>query len=243
MNQASYTGNSFFRHYFDGVIGSNRLPGQLIGFICLLLPVVAHAETASGIQPLHQLHESQMYSLIQNDSIRPLVTADEQIMFLKELERSPPNWDQLHDPPGEEHGARLFDLNRNRDELREEHPLLKQQIAFIWSGILREYHEEHKGFKVVIGPKPTQTSWGIVRFKPTRLPNEMVAIPSEKAFRSLKNTIDKKRGVEIGVLFVGTLIPWESIIYGFSHDGLEQGMIMPVVQIDSVQYIVPEQIQ
>ncbi len=197
---------------------------------------MTNAEPPSGVQPLHRVSPSEIGSLIQDQSIRPLLTPQAQEAFLKELEGQPPQWDQLHDPPGEEHGARLFDLNRKRDDLREEHPLLKQRIAFVWSGLLYEYHKEHRGYKVVMGPNPTQTSWGIVRFKPTGLPHEMVAVPPPSLMRSLQETIAHGQPVEIRILFTGTLIPWESIIYGFSHDGLEQGMVMPVVQIDGVAY-------
>jgi len=211
---------------------------SLWAIVCLLIwfPSLAVAEPPSGIQPLHQLPPSQIYSLIQGDSIRPLFTAQEQEAFLHDLEKHQPEWDQLHDPPGEEHGARLFILNRKRDDLRDGHPLLNQRIAFVWSGFLREYHDDHQGFKVVMGPHPTQTTWGIVRFKPTGLPHEMVAIAPPALLTSLKDRITKDGSLEIGILFTGTLIPWESIIYGFSHDGLEQGMVMPVVQVDGVRY-------
>lgn len=199
-------------------------------------PSLIHAEPPPGIQPLQQLHNHDVHSLIRDHAVRPLLTAQEQEDFLHELEKQPPEWDQLHDPPGEEHGARLFELNRQRDDLREGHPLLNQRVAFVWSGILREYHKEHQGYKVVMGPNPTQTSWGIVRFKPTGLPNEMVALPPPSLITTLTTQIGEGKLLEIGILFTGTLIPWESIIYGFSHDGVEQGMIMPVVQIDGVQY-------
>jgi len=211
-----------------------------VAVCCFLieLPLLAKAEPPSGIQPLQQLHGSDVHSLLTDSSVRPLLTAQEQEAFLSELEKHPPQWDQLHDPPGEEQGTRLFDLNRQRDDLREGHPLLTQRIAFVWSGILREYHESLKGYKVVMGPNPTQTIWGIVRFKPTGLPNEMVAIPSPSLLHALHSQIGDGKPLEIGILFTGTLIPWESIIYGFSHDGLEQGMVMPVVQIDRVQYFI-----
>lgn len=214
---------------------------SLWAIVCLLIwfHSLANAEPPSGVQPLHQLHTSQIYSLIQGNSIQPLFTAQEQEAFLHELEEHQPEWDQLHDPPGEEHGARLFILNRMRDDLRDGHPLLNQRIAFVWSGFLREYHDGQQGFKVVMGPHPTQTTWGIVRFKPTGLPHEMIAIPPPALLTSLKDQITKDGSLEIGILFTGTLIPWESIIYGFSHDGLEQGMVMPVVQIDGVRYFFP----
>jgi len=210
----------------------------LYAALCLLpwLPLMAQAESPSGIQPLQPLNGSKVHALITDPSVRALLTAQEQEAFLIDLEKQPPEWDQLHDPPGDEHGARLFDLNRKRDDVREGHPLLNQRIAFVWSGILHEYDEGHQGYKVVMGPHPTQTTWGIVRFKPTGLPNAMVALPPPSLLHSLKTTIGEGKPLEISILFTGTLIPWESIIYGFSHDGLEQGMVMPVVQIDGVKF-------
>ena len=158
----------------DSLTSQGRGNHQL--FLCAILcflpwfSLVAQAEPPSGVQPLQPLHGSPVHSFMTDPSVRPLLIALEQEAFLIELEEQPPEWDQLHDPPGEEHGARLFDLNRKRDDLREEHPLLNQRIAFLWSGFLREYHDGHQGFTVVMGPHPTQTSWGIVRFKPTGLP-------------------------------------------------------------------------
>lgn len=215
---------------------------SLWAIVCVFisLPLLAYAEQLSGIQPLHPLHNTNIHSLITDNAIRPLFTAEEQETFLSALEKQPPDWDQLHDPPGEEHGARLFDLNRKRDDIREGHPLLTQRIAFLWSGFLREFHDKHNGYQVVIGPEFTQTSWGIVRFKPTGLPNEMIAVTTPSLRSSINHFITKGKPFEIGIVFTGTLIPWESIIYGFSHDGLEQGMILPVVQVDGVHYFFGE---
>ena len=117
------------------------------------------------------------------------------------------------------------------------HPLLNQRIAFFWDGILREFDGKHQGHKVVIGPDTTQTSWGIVRFKPISFPNEMISKPSPKFLQDIQNGIIQGKTIEIRILFTGTLIPWESIIYAFSHDELEQGIIMPVIKIDGVQYL------
>ena len=209
----------------------------LIAFIFLSLPLTTSSEPLSGIQPLRYLDTSQIYSLLKRESIRPLLTAQEQEAFLIELENVPPNWDKMHDPPEQEHGTRLFELNRKRDTIREKHPLLNQRIAFFWDGILREFDGKHQGHKVVIGPDTTQTSWGIVRFKPIDFPNEMISKPSPKFLQAIQNGLIQGQTTEIRVLFTGTLIPWESIIYAFSHDELEQGIIMPVIKIDGVQYL------
>ena len=192
------------------------------------------ADPPSGIQPLESLPHDR--ALFTGEPIRTLLTAADQERFLNELEKQPPDWNQLHDPPGEELGARLFDFNRQRDTAREGHPLLSQRVAFWWSGVLGEYQEAHRGFSVVMGPEFTQTTWGLVRFKPRQLPHEMIAVLSAAGFRTLPDRHAKGEHVAIGILFTGRLIPWESIIYAFSHDGMEQGLIMPVVQVDGVRY-------
>ena len=211
----------------------------LVLSLLLSLDCIAGAGPPSGIQPLEQLPQAQ--PLFTDASIRALFTPADQDLFLNELDKRPPDWAQLHDRPGEELGARLFDFNRQRDAAREGHPLLSQRVAFWWSGVLGEYREAHRGFTVVMGPEFTQTTWGLVRFKPVRLPNEMVAVPSAAVLRTLLERTAKGEPVEIRILFTGTLIPWESIIYAFSHDGMEQGLVMPVVQVDGVRYFQPEQ--
>ena len=196
---------------------------------------VLGGNSLSGIAPLIQLSDKSIYSLIEPD-VRPLLIPHELESFLYELESSPPSWQHLHDHEGEETGDRLFTFNRQRDEAREDHALLKQRIAFLWSGILRQYLSDHQGFTVAIGPELTSTKWGIVRFKPMGLPNEMVAIPPPALHSCLQTQLNAGEQVEIIILFTGRLIPNESIMYGFSHDNPNQGMILPVVQVDRVQY-------
>ena len=204
--------------------------------LVLALDCFAGVDPPLGIQPLETLPPSDAHVLFIDASIRSLFTSAEQEAFLNELEKQPPDWDHLHDRPGEELGSRLFDFNRQRDAARDGHPLLTQRVAFWWSGSLGDYRVTHQGLTVVMGPEFTQTSWGLVRFKPLRLPHEMVAVPSPALLRALQERIEKREPLEIKILFTGTLIPWESIIYAFSHDGSEQGLIMPVVQIEGVRY-------
>jgi len=205
------------------------LPALFLG-----LSLECLADPPSGIQPLESLPQNR--ALFTDESMRALLTPADQELFLDELDKQPPDWDQLHDPPGEELGARLFDFNRQRDAAREGHQLLNRQVAFWWLGVLGEYREAHQGFTVIMGPEITQTTWGLVRFKPLRLPHEMVAVPSADRLPALRRRRVRGEPVEIGILFTGRLIPWESIIYAFSHDGEEQGMIIPVVQVDGVRY-------
>lgn len=206
----------------------------LVFSLVLSIECIAGADPPSGIQPLEPLPHAR--ALFSDTSVRPLLTPADQELFLNELEKQPPDWDQLHDPPGEELGTKLFDFNRQRDASREGHPLLSRRVAFWWSGVLGEYQDAHRGFTVVMGPEFTKTTWGLVRFKPLQLPHGMVAIPSAAGLRTLRDRRAKGKPVEIGILFTGTLLPWESIIYAFSHDGMNQGLIMPVVQVDGVRY-------
>ncbi len=204
-----------------------------LGF--LIIPVWTYAEPPSGVAVLRS-SSSTMLNTVVPANTRPLVTPIEQETFLMELEGTPPKWDTLHNQPGEEHGERLFALNRSHDEKRIDHPLLKQRLAFLWSGILRNFDSEHQGYTVAMGPELTPTTWGIIRFKPVGLPNYMIAIPSKNLLPRLKTKVSTGEQVEISILFIGTLVPNESIMYGFSHDIQEKGMIMPFVQIEEVQY-------
>ncbi len=196
----------------------------------------ALADPSPGIQPLEPFPQSDSLPMIADPAVRPLLTPTDQEHFLNELDEQPPDWGQLSDRSGEELGSRLFAFNRQRDAAREGHPLLSQRVAFWWSGILGEYRNAHRGFTVVMGPEFTRTTWGLVRFKPEQLPNEMIAVPSAAVLRRIRDQRAGGEPVSIGILLTGTLIPWESIIYAFSHDGQDQGLIMPVVRIEAVRY-------
>ena len=198
--------------------------------------VYGHPSTVSGIQPLIPLKEQSLHQLIP-PNIRPLLTPEEQERFLQELEGFPPEWHALRNPDHLEQSERLFKLNRERDEARLVHKnLLQQPIAFLWSGMLRNYMPEYQGFSLALGPELTSTSWGIVRFKPMGLPDYLVAIPGRETAGQLLLQQQHGKLSEIVILFIGTLIADESLIYGFSHDGKQNGMIMPVVQIAGVKY-------
>ena len=210
------------------------------GFLAILfsfwfVPTIGFTEPPSGIAPLKVLSNTTIKASIP-PGIRTLITPLEQQNFFRQLEGSPPNWLALHNQPGEEHGERIFSFNRTRDEEREDHPLLKQRIAFLWSGVLRKHQTDLQGFTVAMGPVLTQTAWGIVRFKPVGLPNEMIAVPPSNLLPKLKAKVANQEEVEIVILFVGKFVPNESLMYAFSHDGSEEGMIMPFVQIETVHY-------
>ena len=191
---------------------------------------------ANGIQPLVNLEQQPLHQLIPMN-IRPLLLPQEQEQFLQELEGRPPNWQAFLDLDLPEQSERLFQLNRARDEARLTHQnTLQQPIAFLWAGLLRRYLPEYHGFLVALGPEFTSTSWGIIRFKPMGLPDDLVAVPSPESAKQLLVRQQNGEPIEIGVLFFGTLVADEALIYSFSHDQKEDGMIMPVVQIEDVRY-------
>lgn len=199
------------------------------------VPLSRAEEIPSGIKKLHQLANHEAFTLVPPKA-RALLTPTDQELFLKELEKEVPDWSRLKDQPNEEMGERLFAFNRERDSKRVNHTLLKQPIAFLWSGLLRQYVREHQGFSIAIGPEITATAWGMVRFKPVRLPQELIAIPSPSLRADVQRQLAQGDHVEIKILFTGHLIPDESIIYAFSHDDPDLGMIIPVVQVEDVRY-------
>ncbi|MCA9472190.1 MAG: hypothetical protein MRJ96_15400 [Nitrospirales bacterium] len=202
-----------------------------------LLPSHLIAGSSLGVNILLDRTSGNGEKLIYG-SARPLFSQNDQEAFMTELEQTPPDWDMLHDHPGEEQGHRLFQFNRNRDKKRAGHPLLQQRVAFYWSGILRQYVDELKGFRVAIGPIHTQTSWGIVRFKPVNIPSEMVAIPTHKEMSDdLQERLTKGSEIDVVILLTGRLVPDESLMYAFSHENSHQGMVLPFVRIDNIQYI------
>ncbi|RMH31542.1 MAG: hypothetical protein D6690_15455 [Nitrospirae bacterium] len=213
-----------------------------VGLICLICgpraPVPVFATEPSGIGPLIVLDRTP-HSLIDRET-RSLLTPAEIEQFLVELERTPPDWAQLRDQPGEERGSRLFTFNRKRDRARLKRPThLAQRVAFRWGGFLSRFSEEHGGFFVAIGPEFIRTQWGIIRFKPVGLPQEMIAMTSKAQRGRLLERLERGEPIEIGILFIGRLVPDESIIYAFDHDDPEQGLLMPVVQIEAVKYFLP----
>jgi hypothetical protein len=65
-----------------------------------------------------------------------------------------------------------------------------------------------------------------------------LAIPSLESAKQIRSQQQKGGQIAIGVLFFGTLVADESLIYGFSHDQEGDGMILPVVQIEDVRYFI-----
>ncbi len=220
---------------------------HIIGCVVVLLLSCQHAsglshaqsqtDTAHGVQPLVELDGQTIQDFIP-DHVQPLIVPQEIEQFLQQLESTPPDWIQLRHDDMTIQSERLFQLNRQRDTLRmDKSPLLKQPIAFLWAGLLRHYAPEFQGFTIALGPELISTSWGIVRFKPTDLPDYIVAVPSHDLRKKLLTRQEHGEHIDILVICIGTLVPDESLIYGFSHDGHHDGMILPVVSIQQLLYL------
>ena len=158
--------------------------------------------------------------------------------FFNHWKKPPPEWSQLQHPDITKQSEHLFQLNRQRDSARADKPsLLDTPIAFLWSGILRQYVPEYHGFAIALGPELTRSSWGIIRFKPINLPDYLVAIPSLALRQELLSRQEQGEQLEITVICIGVLTPDESLIYAFSHDNHKDGMILPVVSVQNMIYL------
>ena len=205
---------------------------------CIWFTPMAYGQhTPEGIRPLILLEEP-IHTVIPSGVLflNEPNTAEE---FLTKLEKHPPDWKYLFGKNVDERYDRLFDESEKRDALRVGSPNLRQPIAFIWDGFLTGVRDDKAGFGVSIGPRQIQTSWGIVRFKLTNEPREMTAMPPPKLFEILKKKRALKEEVAIMILYRGTLIPEESLMYDFltTHEG--EGMILPIVELTQVDYFLP----
>lgn len=201
-------------------------------------PLILSAEESLGIKPLHDLPLSQIQQVLPPRTDL-LVEANAIERFLHDLDGAPPDWVTLHghghDDPA--HDERLFTLNRERDARREGHAILNRVIAFAWSGVLSTYDADSGGFHVVLGPRFTKTSWGLVRFKYEDLFGNLIAIPPSTHSKRLQAEIKQGRAPDIDVVMVGRLVPEESIVYDFSHDEEGRGVVMPVVRVQEILYL------
>ena len=160
--------------------------------------------------------------------------------FFEALDGAPPDWTQLHGRHGDRHDERLFALNRERDLSRVGRPALSQRITFLWEGVLSNYVSDKGGFLVAIGPEVIATRWGQVRFKPESLPAELVAMPPLDLKESLRARVARGETVKVLVAMTGELVQNEALIYDFAHEDPSQGMIMPMVQVERIDYLLPE---
>jgi hypothetical protein len=202
--------------------------------------VYSQPASNDGVQPLLELDGQSIHDLIPA-SIQPLILSPEIEQFLHELEGAPPDWTQLRHSDITKQSERLFRFNRQRDKTRAaKNAILEKPIAFLWTGILRQYLPEYQGFFLALGPELTHTSWGIIRFKPINLPDYLVATPALDVRKQLVTQQEQGEVIEIVVVCIGTLVPDESLIYGFSHDGDHKGMILPVVSVKNILYILKD---
>ena len=157
--------------------------------------------------------------------------------FFEALDGAPPDWAELHGSYGDRHDEHLFALNRERDLSRAGRPALSQQITFLWEGVLSNYVLDKGGFGVAIGPEVIATTWGQVRFKPESFPTELLAVPLADLKESLRARIARGDNVKVLVAMTGRLVPNEALIYDFAHEDPSQGMIMPMVRVERIDYL------
>ena len=205
----------------------------------LLLNFILSAQGASipqGVRPLNLLGKKPLESFVPQGST--FLNESKSIeKFLTNLEGTPPDWKYLYGSNVDERYDRLFEEMEQRDTARIGNPSLTQRLTFIWHGNLTEYRSEHKGFGVAIGPEKIETAWGIIRFKIAEHPFEMVAVPPPDLLESFKEKRAKGGQLDIIIMFTGKLIPEESLMYDFSTEKEGVGMILPIMELDQVDYL------
>lgn len=207
-----------------------------------LLPVTVQAEDTAGVRSLRAIRLTQLQSIFPSD-VQILIERKAIEAFLIELDRTPPDWatvyGQGHNDP--DYDERLFNLNRERDALREGNLALERRVAFVWTGELSRFDLETQAYRVAIGPDFNATSWGLVRFKPEEFPGDLRVRPDKALADRIKGSLSKHEKVQVFVVMAGKPIPTESIIYDFSHDEEGAGLIMPVVRVEQVEVLVNDQ--
>jgi hypothetical protein len=217
-------------------------PVILAGLLFFACPPIGFGEETNGTRPLLTVHRNGLAAALPSDA--HLLDEPRSLeQFLEALDEAPPDWAAVygHGHHDSGHDERLFDLNRERDAKRQGKAALQRPITFLWHGELSAYDPRDGGFRVAVGPKLTPTRWGIVRFKPEDLPGNLTAIPNPSRREALRRQFEKGAKIEIAVALTGKLIPDESIVYDFSHDQEGQGLIMPVVRVERIDYFIVRQ--
>ena len=203
-----------------------------------LLAIDAWSEGVGGPGPLQFLALDDLHTILPA-STHLMVHPSAVEQFLTELDISPPDWVRVyghgHHDPG--HDDRLFELNRERDAMREGRPALSRPLAFAWTGELSRYNPEIGGFPVALGPKFMKTNWGMVRFKPEESPGNLAVTTDPFHREQFQRQLEQGQQVEIDVVMTGVLIQPESIVYDFSHDEEGLGLIMPFVHVERVDFV------
>jgi hypothetical protein len=209
----------------------------LVVVICWLAspPRPVFGEDEIGVRPLVKSERADPRSVLPQDTL----LLDDPVsieQFLGSLDHEPPDWRRVYGPDGSGHGERLFALNRERDRTRPtEGPMTL--LTFLWSGELSRYDPRSGGFSVAVGPKVVETRWGLVRFKPDRLPSNLVAVPLPSLRKTLRERVGRGERIAIDVVMTGRLVAEESVIYDFAHEEPGRGMVMPVVRIERLDYV------
>jgi hypothetical protein len=212
----------------------NKTVTLLVGLLATL-PAGALGDDVPVSRLLVFANQQALPSLLPKDT-RLLYDPAAIEKFLKALDDSPPDWGTLHGAHGDRHDERLFALNRERDRLRAGRAALAQRITFLWDGVLSHYVPDKGGFLVAIGPELIVTKWGLVRFKPENLPDELVAVPPVNLKESLRERAARGETFKVIVAMTGQLVPDESLIYDFAHEEPGQGMVMPIVRVEQIDY-------
>lgn len=207
--------------------------------IAFALPRQTWATEPGGSGPLRHVTTDELIAILPHGTtlmMRPDVIEE----FLRELDGEPPDWSGLyghgHHDPG--HDDRLFALNRQRDASRAGKPALSKRLAFAWTGTLSRYDAAVGGYPVAIGPKFIKTNWGIVRFKPEEAPGNL-SVTTDAFATHVQRALEAGQPVEIDVVMTGKLVPEESIVYDFSHDEEGVGLLMPFVNVERVDFVMP----
>lgn len=204
--------------------------------VACLAPATILADESFGVRPLRLGMAAALAALPSQAHFLFDQAPIEQ--FLAQLDGVPPDWARVygqgHHDPG--HDERLFALNRERDAQREGKEPLQWLVTFVWLGELSRFDAQEGGFRVALGPKFNITTWGEVRFKHEDLPATLVALAGGET-AGLRARLQKGEHVEVDVLMTGRLIPEESLVYDFSHEAEGRGLIMPVVRIESVEFV------
>lgn len=204
-------------------------------------PLDSRSDDTTAPHLLRTIPLTQIGSILPHDT-QLLIERNAIEAFLVELDQKPPDWAIVygrgHNDPG--HDERVFNLNRERDALRDGNPAIKRRVAFVWTGELSRFDPKAQAYTVAIGPEFNPTSWGLVRFKPEEFPGDLRVRPDNTLTDRISRSLYRGEKVHVFVVMVGKLIPDESIIYDFSHDEEGVGLIMPVVRIEQVEVLLRE---
>ena len=213
-----------------------RIVPLFVGLLAAL-PSGVFGEDSSGTRLMLVATQQELQALLPPDTtlLHDPSTIEK---FLAALDKAPPDWHALHGSSGDHPSEQLFALNRERDGLRVGRHALAQRITFLWDGVLSGYAPDKNGFLVAIGPEMIATKWGIVRFKPENLPDELMAVPPAHLKESLRARAARGETFKVIVAMTGRLVPDESFIYDFAHEDPGQGMIMPMVRVEQIDYFI-----